>query len=113
MSHTFGAALEALKVGSIAQRAGWNGKGMYLVLVHGHVPADGTAEPFRASPDWKLDVDPDSGVALVDRDYEGEALPLRSFIAMRTADATLVPWLASQSDMLAEDWTISEPARRG
>lgn len=28
------------------------------------------------------------------------------YIYMKTADGHLVPWLASQTDMLAEDWSI-------
>lgn len=28
------------------------------------------------------------------------------YIFMKTADDNLVPWLASQTDMLAEDWTL-------
>lgn len=28
------------------------------------------------------------------------------YIFMKTADGQLVPWLASQTDLLAEDWTI-------
>ena len=30
------------------------------------------------------------------------------YIFMKTADENLVPWLASQTDMLAEDWEIKE-----
>ena len=31
-----------------------------------------------------------------------------AYIAMKTAQGNVVPWLASQTDMLAEDWTIVE-----
>lgn len=31
---------------------------------------------------------------------------MRAFIAMRTVQRTCVPWLASQTDMLAEDWAV-------
>jgi len=30
------------------------------------------------------------------------------FVYMKTADNKIVPWLASQTDMLAEDWQIAE-----
>ena len=32
------------------------------------------------------------------------------YIYMKTADDHLVPWLASQTDMLSEDWSIAQPA---
>lgn len=32
----------------------------------------------------------------------------RPYIFMKTADNHLVPWVASQSDILADDWTIAE-----
>ena len=32
------------------------------------------------------------------------------YLEMKTADNKLVPWLASQSDVLAEDWVVVEPA---
>lgn len=37
-----------------------------------------------------------------------QAAPPLPFIAMKTADDKLVPWLASQTDMLADDWVIVE-----
>lgn len=69
----FGRALEALKNGMSVARTGWNGKGMWLRLV---------------SPDE------------TEANYVYEKLP---YIEMKTADFKLVPWLASQTDMLAED----------
>ena len=36
---------------------------------------------------------------------EGTWLP---FIAMKTVQGGFVPWLASQTDMLAEDWEVLE-----
>ena len=82
----FGEALEALKLGSKVARSGWNGKGMFLFLVK---PVE--IEYKKALPS-KYD----------------SAEHLES-IAMKTADdKILVGWLASQSDMLAEDWEITE-----
>lgn len=68
----FGQAIEALKTGSRVERAGWNGKGMWLKL---HTV---TAESHMTLP----------------------------YIFMSTVDGNFVPWLASQTDMLAEDWTL-------
>ena len=74
----FGQAIEALKKGEKVARKGWNGKGMWLRLII----------PEKSDIDMGL-----------------ENLP---YIEMKTADNKLVPWLASQTDMLSEDWTIVE-----
>jgi hypothetical protein len=76
----FGMALSYLKTGNKVARAGWNGKDMWLLLV----PEDR----------WHTSVGP-SHVANAHR------LP---WIGMKTADGGFVPWLASQTDMLAADW---------
>jgi len=68
----FSEALDAVKKGSKIQRAGWNGKGMYVELQR---------------PD----------------EHSKMSLP---YLYMKTADNNLVPWLISQTDALAEDWTI-------
>jgi hypothetical protein len=69
----FGDAIRALRAGQRVQRAGWNGKGMWLGL---QVP------------------DAHSKMGL-------------PYIYMSTVDGKLVPWLASQTDMLAEDWRLA------
>lgn len=92
---SFGHAIAALKAGHKVARAGWNGKGMWLVLVPGTPAAqlrDGT--PYKTATG--LD--------------ECEILP---HIDMWTVNAhgrrAMLPgWLASQTDMLADDWTIVE-----
>lgn len=84
-AHDFGWALVQLREGKRVARAGWNGKGMWLVLV------EGTA--------WRANVrtlDELGHVRFV-------TLP---WIGMKTADGGFVPWLASQTDMLAEDWGL-------
>lgn len=83
---TFGLAIEALKTGQRVARAGWNGKGMWLGLVeaydyHGLKGGAMTAVIGCIKLPW---------------------------IGMKTADNGFVPWLASQTDMLAEDWMILE-----
>lgn len=78
----FGQALEALKAGKRVAREGWNGKGMWLVLV----PADR----------WYASLRTVDGMPAKTR-----CLP---WIGMKTADDGFVPWLASQTDLLAEDW---------
>ena len=85
---SFGEALIALKKGKRVARSGWNGKGMYLVyfspVTHG------------------LEM-----LTVYDKE-EGTTLPLLPFILMKTADNMYVPWLASQTDVLAEDYEIVE-----
>jgi hypothetical protein len=76
---TFGLAIEALKQGHKVSRSGWNGKGMWLYFI----PAS----------HWETT----RGLELLD------GLP---WIGMKTVDDKFVPWLASQTDVLAEDWGI-------
>lgn len=76
----FGWALMELKEGKKVSRQGWNGKGMYLFL---EIPIPLNDRPHE--------------------EYELERLP---YIMMKTADNKLVPWLASQTDILSEDWEI-------
>ncbi len=94
---TFGMAIEALKAGKRVCRAGWNGKGMWLSL-----SCDGSrtipAENFW-SPHNRRFAEENGGKATV--------LPS---ITMKTAtNEILMGWLASQTDILAEDWQILEP----
>ena len=80
---SFGDAVEILKKGLRVARAGWNGKGMWLGLVNtGYY---------------------DVGCSVVN-DIDS----LLPWIGMKTADNKFVPWLASQTDVLAEDWQIVE-----
>lgn len=90
----FGQAIEALKAGKKVSRAGWNGKSMYLWLMPAAtIPADWCKEPHL-----KQLAEENGGFV--------EAL---GTIRMRTADKkVLTGWLASQSDMLAEDWQVIE-----
>ncbi|AMQ08548.1 hypothetical protein AZE41_12790 [Sporosarcina psychrophila] len=81
----FGAALTFLKEGLRVARKGWNGKGMWLWQV------DSWGGNIKSAS-------PDPFVYL-------EASP---FIAMKTTDDKLVPWLASQTDILAVDWEVVE-----
>jgi len=81
----FSQALELVKTGKRIARAGWNGKGMWLVLI----PADS----------WSTSIGPSSA-----RVPGAHRLP---WLAMKTADDGLVPWLASQTDVLADDWGVA------
>lgn len=92
---TFGDAIVMLKAGHKVARKGWNGKGMWLILV----PGSENIRPVAGTPY--------SNAGLTS---EIQILP---HIDMYTVDssgrrAMLPGWLASQTDMLSEDWTIVE-----
>lgn len=84
---TFSAALRALKLGQRVARAGWNGKGMFIFLVPGST--------FKVNRPPLLGIYP-----------EGTEINYHGHVDMKTADGMIVPWLCSQTDMLAEDWEI-------
>lgn len=91
----FGQAIEALKNGKKVARQGWNGKGMWLALSVGTpaLPADKFWNPHNAKF----------------AEENGGSAEVLSVITMKTADnKILMGWLASQTDMLAEDWCIVE-----
>ena len=84
---TFGQAIEEMKAGNKVARAGWNGANMFLYLVSG--------SRFKVNR------------APLNTIYsEGTEVDYRSHIDMKTAQGDLVPWCASQSDILSEDWLI-------
>lgn len=82
-SISFGQAIHQLKQGKKLARAGWNGKGMFLMYYN--PVAHGFGDEFRV---------------------ENESKPLLPFLVMKTADDMFIPWLASQADVLADDWVI-------
>ncbi len=91
----FGKALELLKQGKKVARNGWNGKGMWLILV----PGSPNIKPVAGTPYSK------AGIT--------EEIQILPHIDMYTVDssgrrAMLPGWLASQSDMLSEDWVEIE-----
>jgi hypothetical protein len=83
----FSEALQFIREGRWLQRRGWNGKGMFVFLVPGSV--------FEVNRAPLLGVFP-----------EHTRVQYQPHIDMLTADRTVVPWLASQSDLLADDWQL-------
>lgn len=83
---TFGQALEALKVGQRVSREGWNGKGQFVYLV--------TGESLQNTLKYGYG------------EYVGEPTIQSALAIKTTANQIQVGWLASQTDMLAEDWEI-------
>ena len=90
----FSAALHAMvRDGLRIQREGWNGKGMWLCKQDGNpqgIPINANTAKATGLP-------------------EGSTQRFLPYIMMRTADGAFVPWLASQTDILAEDWVVATP----
>ena len=86
---TFGEAIEALMIGEKLQRKGWNGKGMWLILV----PGSPSIRPVAGTPYSNAGITEPTNIC--------------PHIDMFTANGEMQPgWLASQADMLAEDWQV-------
>lgn len=83
----FGDALKELERGNLVAREGWNGKNMFLFLVPGSRFTVNRAPLNEIYP-------------------EGTEINYHAHIDMRTSDGTIVPWLASQTDVLAKDWVL-------
>lgn len=92
MGFGIGEAVKEMYGGAAVRRAGWNGKGMWLTLV---------------SPSLPLALAVSQGVGI----QEGMR-PVLPFVVMRTATGELVPWLCSQTDLLAGDWELVPTAER-
>lgn len=85
---SFSGALHELKQGKKVAREGWNGKGMFVFLVPGSTITVSEGRPLSAHMPVGSEV---------------KYLP---HIDMKTVDGAVVPWLASQTDLLAEDWCV-------
>lgn len=89
---SFSHALVLLRSGCKIARSGWNGKGMWLVYQKGYpdgIPINKNTAEATGIP-------------------EGTICKFAPYIMMKTADNTFVPWLASQTDILATDWMVVE-----
>lgn len=88
----FGDAIVAMKAGHRVSRAGWNGKGMWIALTPGSEIPNESAR---------------SGAVKMLADDRPGNITICGHIDMKTADGNIVcGWLASQTDMLVEDWDI-------
>lgn len=85
----FGLAIEALKRGRRVARAGWNGRGMWLEMV--------------SARDYSV-----HGIPAVTESGANGYFKRLPWIGMKTAGNEFVPWLASQTDVLADDWMVVE-----
>ncbi|HCU64561.1 MAG TPA: DUF2829 domain-containing protein [Rheinheimera sp.] len=80
----FGMALNAIKAGKYVSRSGWNGPGQYIFGIG--MPGSGDYWTYTNG--------------------KNDNCKLVPFLAIRTVQNSTVPWLASQTDMLATDWYI-------
>lgn len=87
-SMDFGYALDQLRAGKAVYRTGWNAGGQYIYLV------EAASYP------------PQTEVAKLE--FGGEDVPYGPYLAIKTVQHNVVPWLASQTDLLAEDWHVVE-----
>lgn len=83
----FGDALKELKLGKRLQRAGWNGKGLFIYLV----PA--ACYPVQTG-------------AAKEHFGEGAMVPYAAYLALKNVDETVSTWAPSINDTLAEDWHV-------
>lgn len=86
----FGLAIEAAKKGRKITRRGWNGKGMYVIYRTGYpegIPCNKNTADAVGIP-------------------EGTLFKVRPYLQMKCVDGSFQMWLASQSDILADDWEI-------
>lgn len=90
---SFDSALSFLKSGYFIARKGWNGKGMYLYLTEGSKINSNAINT--------------ESLKIVAENEQAEEVTILPHVDMKAADGSIViGWLASQSDMLAEDWII-------
>lgn len=87
--NTIGWAVKQMHDGHRVCRAGWNGRGMFLFLVPGST--------FKVNRPPLLSIYP-----------EGTEINYHAHVDMKTATGEVVPWLCSQTDLLATDWEIAD-----
>lgn len=103
---TFGKALEAMNNGAFVTRKGWNGKGMFIYKVEA---SDPTLEQLRGRCRDAIDYvnSKDNAIHSIQ-----EKIHINAHIDMKAADGSIVVgWLASQTDMQADDWCIIKEAK--
>lgn len=83
--NSFAVVITGLKLGKRYARANWNGKDMFIFLVNGST--------FMVNREPLLSI---LG--------EGAVVDYHAHIDMKTAQGYIVPWLASQADLLSDDW---------
>jgi hypothetical protein len=84
-----GWAVDQMKAGRRVRRPEWNGAGMFVFLVPGST--------FTVNRPPLLGIYP-----------EGTSINYHAHVDLKTARGKIVPWICSQSDLLAEDWELAD-----
>lgn len=98
----YGEALELLKAGKLVTRSGWNGKGMFIFMrpadvLPDHVVSNAVSIPQPVKRFFEK--------KWLGKPVQNNYVKVTAYLCMKAADDTIVNgWLASQTDMLAEDW---------
>ncbi len=79
----FADVIRGIKGGKKYSRKNWNGKGQFIYFV----PASSYAAQTEVA-----------------KAEFGDMVPYTAYLAIKTVDAYVAPWVASQTDLLAEDW---------
>jgi len=83
-------AIEMAKGGCHVARAGWNGRGMYVAYQPGYPDGIIANKQTRA----------------VHGLHDGDLVAVQPYLQLRCVDGSFQMWVASQSDLLADDWEI-------
>lgn len=97
----FGWAIEALKRGQRVARSGWNGKGMWLSL-----SCNPNGDAIAGKREIAFENFWSSNNSEYARQNGGSAVVLPCITMKTVTGEILMGWLASQTDMLAEDWAV-------
>jgi hypothetical protein len=88
----FNEAIKYVKRGLKVARKGWNGKDMWIALFEPTSLVVLTKEGSVCEKEYTIDTD--------------KVFPIQPAVYMKTAEGNFIPWLASQSDLLSDDWVI-------
>lgn len=112
---TFGQALHEVKEGNLVTRKGWNGKGMFIFMRPAdELPIAFVANNIKSLPQkvkdyYRQDCIDESGNDISMNMPQDDVVKFTAYLCMKAADGMIVNgWLASQTDMLSEDWMIFE-----
>ena len=87
---SFGLAIEAVKKGHRIARAGWNGKGMFVVYQKGY--PEGIPCNKQTAEAWGMN--------------EGDLFVCNPYLQIKNVNGSHSMWVASINDILADDWEI-------
>ena len=110
-NQNFGQAIEALKKGKRVARQGWNGKGMFIFMRPADkLPIEFVAKDIKSLPQSVKDYyhqdlfDENENSVVIE---ENDVVEFTSYLCLKDANGRIVNgWLATQTDILSEDWTI-------